>query len=80
MREPVFGADVENMTIRQINKLFRDHDESHLWPISGEFNATERAIRYAREIRKANGEMGGLEYAETLENIISQIVNDERNW
>lgn len=67
---------MDHMSIRQINKVFRDNDESHLWPISGKFNATERAIRRLRPF----GLYGGIEYANCLDDEISRIVNDERNW
>jgi len=30
--------------IRAVNQEFRSKDESYLWPISGRFNVTERAI------------------------------------
>jgi len=65
--------------IRAINKMFRDQDDSHLWPINGRFNVTERAIRQAREFKRHTGPSYGLEYAYTLEQLTSQIVNDPRN-
>ena len=62
--------------IRRINALFREQDESHLYPICGRFNATERAIR---RIRKAQADGAcinpGLEYALALDAEISAIVN-----
>lgn len=70
-----FGVDVSNMNIRQINCLFRDHDESHKWPICGEFNATERAIRRVRKYTKDNGAVSSSDYAYMLEQEISDIVN-----
>ena len=74
-----YGKDVTDMTIRQINKLFREHDESHLWPICGKFNATERAIRRLRRQRKMGWYThdGGIEYASALDLEISHIVNNE---
>ena len=60
------------MTKRQINKYFRQNDDSQKWPICGKFNATNRAIR---RIRKNFSELQGLEYALTLESEISRIVN-----
>ena len=71
--------NVDDMSIRQINAYFREHDDSRTWPICGRFNATERAIRRIRRYRR----MGmvvypGLEYYLTLENEISEIVNDPR--
>lgn len=62
--------------IRAINKWFRDNDESHLWPISGRFNCTERAIRKARQFQRDSGAIYGLEYVYLLDGIISEIVND----
>lgn len=64
--------------IREINKQFRAQDDSHKWPINGRFNATERAIRQARRIARANGSIYGLEYALTLDRLISKIVNDPK--
>lgn len=57
----------------KINRLFRLQDESHKWPVSNKFNATERAIR---QLRKEGGtEIWGLEYALALDAKISEIVN-----
>ena len=65
---------------RAINKEFRLKDESHLWPIRSQFNATERAIRQARELMRYNGEFGScFEYKAVLEGLISKIVNDPKN-
>ena len=66
--------------IRAINKLFRDQDESNLWPISGKFNATSRAIDRVRQTQRHDCPTYGIEYAYALENEISNIVNNERNW
>ena len=65
---------------RRVNKKFRASDDSHLYPICGRFNATERAIRHARKIANANGEFGSAyEYSECLSWLLSQIVNDPKN-
>jgi len=73
-------ACVSEMSTRQINRLAREQDESHKWPIQGRFNATERAIRRLREQRRQSGSPAdGLEYAHALEEEISRIVNDPRN-
>lgn len=61
--------------IRAINELFRQQDDSHLWPICNNFNATERAIRTVRRFRRDYGPIYGLEYALVLESEISRIVN-----
>ena len=66
--------------IRAINKLYREQDESHLWPISGKFNAVNRAIRKARQFQVDSGAIYGLEYCYLLDNILSEIVNNELNW
>jgi len=65
---------------RAMNKLYRQQDESHLWPIRGRFNVTDRAIRYVNKFECANGAIGGLEYCYVLEGEMSRIVNDESNW
>lgn len=73
MEEP---KNVCEMSVRQINAYFRKHDDSHLWPICGRFNATERAIRRIRRYRRDGMEVcSGLEYYLTLEREISEIVN-----
>lgn len=73
MDEP---KNVCEMSVRQINAYFRKHDESHLWPVCGRFNATERAIRRIRRYRRDGMEVcSGLEYYLTLEREISEIVN-----
>ena len=61
--------------IRAINRLYRNQDESHLFPICGEFDCTERAIRQARIFQRANGAVYGLEYAYLIDSLISKIVN-----
>ena len=73
MTEP---RNVGEMSIRQINALFRKNDESHLFPIYGKFNANERAIRRIRRKRREGLEVnGGLEYYLTMENELFDIVN-----
>jgi hypothetical protein len=61
--------------IRAINKLYRQQDESHLYPVNGKFNATERAIR---RVRKMGYAIYGLEYCYALDGEISNIVNNMR--
>lgn len=70
-----FGVDVVQMNIRQINRLFRDHDESYKWPICGAFNVTERAIRRVRKYMKDNDAVSSFDYAYMLDQEISDIVN-----
>lgn len=74
-------AIINEMSIRQINKHFRNEDDSDKWPICGKFNVTERAIRKLREYRRQGMIINeGLEYYIALEAEISDIVNDEKNW
>lgn len=69
--------EINDMSVRQINKLFRANDDSNKWPICGRFNATERAInRIRKRIRQGLEINGGLEYYFTLEREISDIVNN----
>ncbi len=71
-----FKVDVGDLSVRQINALFRKHDESHKWPIQGRFNATDRAIRrIRRNILRHIGPVSGMEYAAMLDAEISLIVN-----
>jgi hypothetical protein len=60
-------------SIRIINRLFRARDDSDAWPVSGKFNATERAIRRLRRLQVVDGD--GLEYALCLHGEIGRIVN-----
>ncbi len=68
--ELFYGVDTFDMSVSQINRLFREHDESDLWPICGRFNATDRTIR-----RLCGRYTGGMEYAYALDAEISRIVN-----
>lgn len=64
--------------IAEINRLFRRQDESHLWPINGRFDATERAIRRLRRAaREGSCIEPGLEYALALDAELSAIVNGD---
>lgn len=77
MMKEYSDAEIANMSIRQINKIFRKDDDSHPWPICGRFNATERAIRKIRRERREGLEINaGLEYWLALEREISTIVNN----
>ena len=67
-------ACVDELTKRKINKIAREQDESNLFPINNQFNATERAIR---KIRKQDINRAGLEYALALDQEISDIVNNQ---
>lgn len=82
MAKVILTDDIINeMNIREINRHFRNEDESDKFPICGKFNVTERAIRKLREYRRQGMEINeGLEYYLALEAEISRIVNDERNW
>lgn len=66
---------MENMTKREIRRVFRDNDESHKWPVRGEFNVTERAIRRVARMEREGGKLSSLEYAYALDREISTIVN-----
>ena len=70
-------ATLDLKSIRLINRIFRDNDDSDLYPIYGEFNVTERAIRFYRRVMlPANGPCSNLEYIYGLEGKISEIVNN----
>ena len=65
---------IENGSIRQINTYFRANDQSHMWPINGKFDATERAIRRLRKLGAHPN--GGHEYFLALEGEISRIIDN----
>jgi predicted DNA-binding protein YlxM (UPF0122 family) len=66
---------------RQVNEMYYKQDDSNLWPISGKFNVTKRAIgKIKRAERQGLVFDDLLSYALTLEAEISEIVNNERNW
>lgn len=68
--------NVNDMSVRQINAYLRRNDDSHLCPIRGRFNATERAIRRVRRLRRQGLDINdGLEYYLTVEREICEIVN-----
>lgn len=63
--------------IAAINRMFREQDESHLFPVNGNFNATERAIRRLRRAMNEGLDLSpGLEYALALDAEISNVVNE----
>ena len=68
--------NVSEMSVRQINAYLRKNDDSHKWPVCGRFNATERAIRRVRRMRRKGLDCAdGLEYYLTVEREICEIVN-----
>ncbi len=74
-----YKVDVSDLSVRQINALFRQNDESSKWPIQGRFNVTERAIRRVRHnILRHIGSTGGCEYACILDAEIEHIVNSNQ--
>jgi hypothetical protein len=59
-----------------INALYRAQDESHLYPINGRFDGTERAIRKAQRYERDSGIVHfGLEYCYLIDSMLSEIVN-----
>ena len=66
---------IKNITA--INRLYREQDESHLFPICNRFNVTERAIRQARKMANINGPVYGYEYSLLIDQLISDIVNSQ---
>lgn len=70
-------AQTELGVIRVINSEYRRADESHLYPILGRFNVTDRAIRHVRAFMRDYGSLSALEYAYALDAEIGRIVNSE---
>jgi len=60
---------------RAINKLYREQDDSHLWPICGEFCAVDRAVRHLRPLVDQDPALCGLEYSLAMHDELSRIVN-----
>lgn len=69
-----YGTDTSEMSVRQINRLFRQYDESELWPVCGRFNVTDRAIR---RLYREGRYTGGIDYSYALDAEMSRIVNEE---
>jgi hypothetical protein len=67
------GVPTRLGSVRVINRLFRAQDDSDAWPIEGDFNATDRAIRTLRRLQAVDG--AGLEYALCLHGEIGRIVS-----
>jgi len=82
MRSPYEIAEVAETSqsdrqkqYRVVDRLYRQQDESHLWPIKGRFNVTNRAIKSARRYLYERGDLSALEYSLVVDEIISDIVN-----
>ena len=61
-----------------IFKHYRDMDDSHLYPILGDFNLTNRSIGRLYPFEKEYGErLYGLELCYWIDGQISKIVNSE---
>ncbi len=59
-----------------VNRLFLAQDDSNLWPVSGRFNVTRRAINRVRRLEREGLVLDDLlAYALTIEQISSEIVN-----
>jgi hypothetical protein len=63
--------------LTRINNEYRAKDQSHLWPVNGKFNATERAIKHVRQANQYGGDVGELQYRMQLDAALSSIVNGE---
>lgn len=69
-----------SFAVRRVNAELRAKDESNLWPISGAFNVTDRAIRRLRDQQRAGLVIDSIdEYRAAVEAEVSRIVNDPRN-
>ena len=70
----------QDLDDKQNRKAILNHylniDESNLWPINGDFNATKRAINRMYKFEREGGYyLLGLELCYFLEGQISDIVN-----
>jgi len=72
------AAYIGTRNARAVNQHFRAQDESHLYPISGRFNATERAIRKVRrEFAECGMRCEGFEYALAIDCALDRIISEE---
>ena len=73
-----FKVNIDDFTRAEIKALFRRNDESHLFPICGKFNATERAIRRLNKAEKQGLVFNDpIDYALALDEEIGLIVNSK---
>lgn len=71
--------NVNELSRWEIFTIFKENDESHLWPVRDRFNVTIRAIRRLQKFEEEGGIVNdGLELWLWLENEISNIVNDPK--
>lgn len=70
--------EISELSYQQINQIFLDDDESHLYPVFNKFNVTEKAIKNLQQ-QMEDGQIisEGNEYWLALEGEISNIVNKE---
>lgn len=74
------GLD-KNRAKRLIHKRFREQNDDNLWPICGRFSTIDRAIGRAKRFIAETGEPhDNLGYSLLLDSIMSEIVNNPRNW
>lgn len=77
-RDALSYADIkrsEKAGYSRVRALFRKQDESHLFPVRGRFNVTERAIRQLDRAMRDGLILDITEYAYALDDRISAIVN-----
>jgi hypothetical protein len=77
--EDVEHGELDRAAIVAINRAMRELDQSHLYPVRGRFNATDRAIRRvtrSEHWREYRSEYGPLEYVLAVDREIGNIVND----
>jgi len=56
---------------------YRDIDESNLWPVCNNFNATQRAINRLYKFERESGQrLEGLELCYFIDSQLSDIVNN----
>jgi hypothetical protein len=64
--------EINELSKRAIESIFHKQDESHLFPVYGRFNVTNRAIG---RLKRQGQRLRGLEYYLALEQELSSIVN-----
>lgn len=71
------GSDTLLGQRRIVYRIYRQQDDSHLWPIQCRFNVIERAIRRLQRFEREAGGMSTLEACYFIEAEESRIVNEE---
>lgn len=75
----IFGRDVSDLSVDEINNLFREHANSRNSSCPCCPNVVDQAIeRVQQDILRHVGSAGGTEYAAVLESQIEQLTHQQK--